>query len=760
MVGTSWRYSPLIDCTNAILCCCKDSEEATTEVSIDLAAVYHVNNPTEEAYVFAKGASITNFGLHTGETLIMRNGVAMYGGISPSFNADCEKTLDENGASVFTEEALGAYVANIRNTRGPIIGPTGNKTTVSGIKVSLQSVFDTDYSITSLIDGVEVTPNTNASSAPVISSPIIDVRPQTANSHVALRNIIVRNNSITADGVNVAEVDNALLYEALFHSNTPGSGGAVLKLGANGYAVSVTVEGTTIGADGLAVYNGSDSGNGSTTGHIYNSLVNYADQPATYNTLSGSHYSVSLQNLNYQLMAKSTHIDQCEPVNPLLTVAPHLAGFINYDSDLDLLGNPRLLKGVTSENKLDRGAFETWRIDQPVVTSLTTNNFYPHDGSVVYILEGNTFVSGNTLIPAFLLVEKGASLYGQGKAVNVSYLAVERDIPAGGTVVSLPYDMDYAANAALVTYADDGELTLTDDDTPVYTYNGLKRSAWNYQFLNAESGCWEPLSASASANQGVLFASVGGGTYRFTGRGESMQDYVYREIQDATFKTVTLIQNDDHRSDYGDVDFTSKEDMGWNCIGLPYLVSSYKPYETETFTGNSRYNMDIPHKLWLYYDGQYQADGSTAVDGDGGYYSVSSWDTTDWHLPAGETASIWVSEGIFTQTAAVSDSETLTFYRPVYAASSPGKAISRAGKRYYYGDGIEEETVTSFVINARGRMVYVSGLEGGEKITIYDSTGRIYNMATATDTRYSTALPTTGLYIVKVNDTRHKIIIR
>ena len=37
MVGTSWRYSPLIDCTNAVLCCCQESKEATTEVSIHLA---------------------------------------------------------------------------------------------------------------------------------------------------------------------------------------------------------------------------------------------------------------------------------------------------------------------------------------------------------------------------------------------------------------------------------------------------------------------------------------------------------------------------------------------------------------------------------------------------------------------------------------------------------------------------------------------------------------------------------------------------
>ncbi len=721
------------------------------QTALDLAAIYHVNNPSEEAYVFVKGASLTNSGLHTGETLIMRDGVTMYGGISPSFNADCAKTTDENGVTTFAETDLNAYIANIRVTRGPIVGPTGNKTTVSGIKVSPQSVFDTAEGITSLIDGVEVTAATATNTTGAVTAPVIDVRPQTANAHVALRNIIVRNNTVTTPGVNVAEVDNALLYEALFHTNTPGDGASTLRVGTSGYVVNATVEGTTIGADGLTTYNGSEAG------HIYNSLVNYADRPATSNTLSGSHYRVSLNNLNYQLMAKSTHIDECDPVNPLATAAPHFAEFINYDTDLDLLGNPRLLKGVTTNDRVDRGAFETWRIDRQVVQTLTTDNFYPHDGSVVYILEGNSLVSGTTLTPAFLLLEKGASLYGQGHAVNAAYLAVERDVPAGGAVVSLPYEMNYADNAAKVSYADDGELTLTPGGS-AYTYNGLRRSAWNYQFLKTESGCWDALSTTAAASQGVLFIPAEAGTYRFTGQGASMQDYIYREVQDATQKTVTLTQNDDYRSDYGGADFTSKEDMGWNCIGLPYLVSAYKPYIAESFTGNSRYNMDIPHKLWLYYDGAAAPDGST-VNGDGGYYSVSSWDTTDnWHLPTGSIPSVWVGEGIFTQTATVSLTEDLTFYRPVYESASGAKAAPTL-TRAYVGT-IEQEVATTFSITTRGRIIYVTGLEGDEQITIYDQVGRIYNTAQATSARYSTAVPTNGIYIVRVNDVSKKVLIK
>jgi hypothetical protein len=525
--------------------------------------------------------------------------------------------------------------------------------------------------------------------------------------------------------------------------------------------VSATVEGTTIGADGVPTYNGSDSGNGSTLGHIYKSLVNYADQPATYNTLSGSHYAVSRSNLNFQLMAKSTHIDQCEPTNPLTSVAPRLAAFIDYENDLDLLGNPRLLKGVTSKDWIDRGAFEVWRIDQPVVRTLSTDNFYPHEGSMVYILEGNTLVSGNTFTPAFLLMEKGASLYGQGKAVNVSYLAVEREIPKTGAVVSLPFAMNYAANAAQVSYDVDGELTLIPGGT-AYSYNGLKRSSWDYQFLKTNSGSWEPLTLPGAANQGILFMPDSATTYRFTGRGTGMQDYIYREVQDNLFKTVVLVQHDDHRSDYGDADFTSKEDMGWNCIGLPYLVSHYKPYETETFTGKNHYNMDIPRKLWLYYDGTYTSDGATPVDGDGGYYRVSSWDASDnWHQATGVTPSIWMGEGIFTQTAAVHSTEDLVFYRPVYPASAGVKALAPTLTRAYVGPIEEEEDMhPSLSITSQGHTIHITGQEGNERITIFDPTGRIYNTAQATSSRYSTAVPVSGVFIVRVNDVSKKLLIK
>lgn len=725
------------------------------QTAVDLAAIYHVNNPTEEAYVFVKGASLTNAGLHTGETLTLRDGVTVYGSISPTINVDCEKTVDSNGVTTFSESQLSTYIKQILSTRDGVASSIGNKTTVSAIKVSPYSTFNnTNGNIVSLVDGFDVTSTTKDNTQGTATSSVIDIRHATDNARIAIRNIIVHNNNLTATpGANVAEINNALIYEALFRDNKVADDASVLRLGANGYAVNITAEGKTTGADDTTPYNGSDAA------HIYASIVNYAGENATEQTLSGYSYKVSDANLNYQLTEKSKHIDECPTDNPIATVA-NLSGFINYATDRDLLGNPRLLDGVTTEKKIDRGAFETWRINQPVVTTTATNGFYPHDGSVVYIMDGHTLVSGHSLTPSYLLLQKGTSLYGEGHAVNVAYLGVEREVKKGGAIVSMPYKMNYATNVAVPTYSTDGILSLDKNGTKAYLYNGLQRAAWNYEFMKSASACWNEVTAEVDASRGVLYESATNALYRFTGKGTTMKDYIYTEAENGKYKNVTLNQHDDRLSTNGGADFTSQEDMGWNCFGLPYLVNTYKPYAQETFTGNSHYNMDIPHKLWLYYDGQFHADGSTKAEGDGGYAQVSSWDSTDWHLPTGETAHIWIGEGIFTQTAAVSDTEELTFYRPVYSTSGGAKSMHKVGTRFYIGNGIEDNVTPQLNIYARGHMVYVTGLQGDESITIYDSTGRIYNMAKATDTKYSTALPTAGVYIVKVNANTKKVLIK
>ena len=732
------------------------------QTAIDLAAVYHVNHPDKEAYVLVKGASQTNASLHTGETLMMRDGVSVYGGIHPSYAIDCAKNdYDDDANPIFLDSDIEAYIANIKATRGGIASPSGNKTSISGIKVSGHTTFSTENNITSIIDGFNITASTTDNPSGIVSQPLINVQPANTNAKVALRNIIVAdNNSSATAGTDIAVVDNALIYEALFRNNTVANGAAVLRLGSNGYAVNITAEGKTVGADGTSMLNGGTEANS----HIFNSIVNYAGTPATEQTLSGHNYEVDDKNLNYQLTERSQHIDECATTNPIGSIT-NLAEFINYATDRDLLGNPRLLNSVSSQNKIDRGAFETWRIDQATVTTTATDGFYPHDGSVVYIMENKNLIAGNSLTPAYLLLQRGASLYGNGQAVKAAYLGVERMVKHGGTMISMPYTMRYGTGVAAPSYDASNVLTLTTDNGQAYRYDGQSRSAWNKVFKTANSEDWGAAlddNDMTEANNGVRYhtAATTESLLRFTGKGTTMTDYIYTEEENALYKNVTLTQYDDRVATAGSADFTSKEDMGWNCFGLPYLVSNYSTIATETFTGSALHNMNIPHTLWLYYDGVTYPDGTTTANGDGGYYSVSSWTADDWHLGTGETATIWVGEGIFTQTAAAANKELLQFYRPVYVAPAPAKERKTAQRRIYHADGREEKSQSSIHITAKERVIYVTGLSGDEHITIYDSTGRVHNMGRATSDMYSTSVPVSGVFIVKVNEHSEKVLIK
>ena len=777
------------------------------QAAIDLASVYHVNNTSQEAYVFVKGASSSNTGLHLGESITMRNGVSIYGSILPTRTDDCPYTTHE-GSDVrnYTQTDIDDYITTLMAERGGVASPAANRTTIGGVNVPESTSFaDDDENIVALVDGFDVTATNTANPTGTITAPVIDVQPTNKGGRVALRNIIVRDNDASASALtNIANVNNALIYEALFRDNKVSSTGCQLRIMPNGYGVNLTVEGTTVGADNTTTYNGAGD-----TDHIYNSLVNYAGHAATENTLSGYNYKVADKNLNYQLTEQSQHIDQCAATNPIAGVG-NLAQFIDYATDRDLLGNPRLLSGVSSADKIDRGAFETWRIDNSVVQTTSKDadgnltNYYPHQGSVVYIMKGNKLVlepyetttttdsetgtsvvtqtAGTALRPAYLLVQDGASLYGGGNAVGVGYVGLERAASNSGSMVSLPYAMHYlGANAATngvgsPTYTADGVLSLTAASAEAYSYNGVGRSAWNAAFYDTQSQYWTALSATADeateACRGLLYKPAASATYRFTAQGkeDDMGAYVYTETAGGTSKTITLTQYDDRTSTNGAADFTSKEDMGWNCIGLPWLVSDYSTMMQETFTGDSRRNLYIPHTLWLWYDGKAYPDGTTTANGDGGFYSVSSWDAGDWNLATGASARIWAGEGIFTQTSAVSASEDLVFYRPVYDSSNPAKgtdmdfaddadsASTRANARYYAASP-SDDVRGDIAISVRGHMVSVSGLLGGEHVAIYDASGRLCHAAIAPAGQYSTTIAASGVYVVRVNGKVKKVRI-
>jgi len=146
----------------------------------------------------------------------------------------------------------------------------------------------------------------------------------------------------------------------------------------------------------------------------------------------------------------------------------------------------------SSDNTLDQGCYETWDIPQNSTVVATTDaasfdgNFYPHAGSVVYIHEGgslqfkaNSFTAENAIMPGYLLLKTGASLYGNGNVVHAVYVAAERTFSAQAqyTLMSMPFPYDYA-NA--LTTATDGNGNITEKKIAIptgKTYNGEKRSA-------------------------------------------------------------------------------------------------------------------------------------------------------------------------------------------------------------------------------------------------------------------------------------------
>ncbi len=766
--------------------------------AIDLAAIYHATNPNKEAYVFVKGNSSTNKGENTNETITIRDGVTTYGSILSS-NTNWHGIKKEDGTTP-KYSSVDDYIRDIRLNREGVASTHANQTIVTGIKTADAAfngtyVDTTDpenpvtYNVPAVIDGFVVTdPN-----GP--TSPVLDITNTSENATIVVRNVIVADNDMSkAEGnVNVAQISNGLIYEALFRDNKPKGNGAVLKVGNNpegtktastktsGYAVNVTVEGKTIGADGTEPVDGDRE----SETQIYKSITNSIDgsKDGAYGKIInkgifGYYYNIGRigdsnkstnADLNYQLSETSKYIDMCEldvDANGNPNFLPdNLKTFVCYKTDRDILGNPRLLAGVTTDSKIDRGAFETWKVENDWHTGHDNSikqqsgyetagegtylddikyTFYPHAGSAVYLMEGKYIVldapgagyDETTSNPGFLLVKDGANLYTNGRHTTVAYVAVERKVKKNGSIVALPYEMKYGKGVATVG-KDGTDLLLTSTTGSAYQYSGGDRSAWDYIFNEGKtpegSVCWKGVSEASStkANAGVLYAPNAGITFdtnseallRFTAQGAVINDYIYEEY--GPTKAVTLTQYDDAQSTNNGADFTDELDMGWNCIGVPYLVSEYKPYEKTSLSGDN-YSMNIPHTLWLYYDGVHTPDynpetdaaDSKLVDGDGGYYSVKAWksDDADWHVAAGTKKALWVGEGFFTQTATLSDTENLTFYRPVapqLVTDGGQNNAPRMNARYFYdANGIEDvnddmngsrrgESVIKFVRNGK-----------------------------------------------------------
>lgn len=725
--------------------------------AVDAAAVYTYFNKNADkkdqakSYVFIKGGDDNV----TPETITLRNGVSVYGSIAQTYLTEPEAVKDangviyNNGARTFENQPIADYIKQVKADRPGLAAKTTKRTRIAGI-----SSMSTDYALGTLVDGFEI------KAAKTLTAPAVNISDQVDS--LMLRNIIIDGNTVSADADGktypVVNLQHGLLYNALAYGNTAANGQAIVSVGRNAAMLNCTV--VADAKDNVAVSNSgqvtncilyntaskaaSITGTGTSTNNYASEGNPFAPYRNTSNIYTLPEYLTNHAPYYYQLHERSKALLGGTTTLPTANNAGLTAQYalVDFNADRDVLGNPRKLMG-SSDNTLDQGCYETWDIPQNSTVVATTDaasfdgNFYPHAGSVVYIhengkleLQANSFTGENAIMPGYLLLKPGASLYGNGNVVHAAYVAAERTFPAQTqyTLMSMPFPYDYAN--ALTTATDEaGNITEKQYDIPKgKTYNGEKRSAWDYDFHTSDSPCWEPMASTAVKACDGWLLNFGKPlseetVIRFTGFGSKEGDYVYTE--DGAAKTVTLIQYNQVSTD-GSAHFTKLENMGWNLKGMPWLVSDYQTY----LVSNGQTAMSAPHVF-------YGMNGEGAYEelSKGSVYTALSWED-------GTTMSF--GSAFFTQTAVIGDGNTekVTFALPPL----PSKAPTPAAKPFVaiadeegQSDAVEVRAIKSIdaidaidsidaieAIGSKASLAFSLGSDGVKWQSFNDSVPQVY----------------------------------
>ena len=730
--------------------------------AIDLAAVFSSINTGRRAYVFCKGGQLT------GERLTPRAGVSVFAGIEPNYTQEAiamNQVAEDTDpyAGGYYDKDLTDYVTRVLGDRPGIVSPSAQRTGITGVQTA------GNYAAMSLLDGFDIAPQPAD-----VTTPVVDLGDDTTPLPVVLRNAVihdVHNTAVeTASGAAAAvRARGGLLYNVLVRDcSAQADGVAATFLGNKGRAVNCTFLGT--GATGYALETSNDDNEtyqvnhcitwneqlpqnerlgrkGSSAGYQNCNTLNEGYPFARYLQSAAENHPAKpaaftdKQDLWYQLEEKSKHLDFAGTdftdalYNSLQSAlglsADERAMAIQYATDRDLLGNPRLPQ---YNALIDRGCYETWNVPEGKAAKATYaytgessrghlagGRRHPQEGSVVYVQKNASLVMSSddfnpasttaagrneVLRPGYLLLCEGASLFSEGTAVSLGHVGVERTVNAdAGALVALPYAFDFS-QARYITYDASGQVqeTVPEAATEVLYYDGEARATYNYiAQTEPNSPCWKPCAAGErAACMGVWYHPTASGTYRFTAADVSTTDGsqpVYREgyfdgASEAA-KMVTLTQYD-NRDVVGEKPYyTVEENMGWNLVGSPYLVSDYPcwlPQGTSVSFAPDDYPMSLPRFFYT-------------ADALGNFSAHPSWNATEGKGLSPATA-------FFTQTATLQSAETLRFLLPHYAgetpvAAAPGKVLSLTD-----GLGRKDEVTLQPDVDNEGSVAFHLGTDG------------------------------------------------